>query len=114
MRPPKIAAHHFLHHMRKRRPHSKGKWLPTLPAKLKCKMTEEPDLAEGWGIHIIEGLNKTLVCMLAFLLTVLTMVIGVSLSIWKGQSVNYVQLFLNALAITPSFLTFVYFWQLDQ
>ena len=100
--------------MEKRRRHSEAKWLPILPAKLNCRMTEENEnLPEGWGVHIIEGLNKRLAYMAFFCLTVVTLAIGVSLSIWKGEKVNYGELCLTALGLISAFLTSACIWLLN-
>lgn len=73
-------------------------------------MTEGPDLAEGWAVHIIEGLNKTL----GFILAVTAVVIEVCLSNWKRQSFNWGQLYFGALAIAVSFLASAFYWQRDN
>ena len=109
-----MSKRNFLHHMRDGGSHPRKRWFPTLPAKLKRRLTDEKTLyPTGWGVHIIEGLNKTLAYMLLFGLTVVTLAIGVCLSIWKGEKVNYGQLCLTALGIIPSFLTSAYIWQLN-
>ena len=77
-------------------------------------MTEEPDLTEGWGVHIIEGLDKTLVWCLVFLFTVAAVVINVCLSKWEKQSVNWGQLYLGIVAIAVSFFTSAFYWQRDN
>ena len=77
-------------------------------------MTEErEDLPEGWGVHIVEGLNKRLACMLVFVTVIVIVVIGGCLSKWKQQSVNWEQPLLSAIAIAVSFLTSAYIWQLN-
>ena len=77
-------------------------------------MTEENEtLPEGWGVHIIEGLNTRLACMLVVFLMAVTVAIVVCLSKWRKQSVNWEQLCLGALAIAVSFLTAAIYWQLN-
>ena len=77
-------------------------------------MTEEAaDLPMGWGVHIIEGLNKPLVSWIFWLLTLILFVTGVSWSIWKQHGVGVVQFCFAVFALAASFLTSKYYEQRD-
>jgi hypothetical protein len=100
--------------MRSKRPHPRPTWLPTLPKKLKCRMDEEEsDLPMGWGIHIIEGLNKPLVSWLLWVTTLVVFGLSVFWSIWKQNGVGVGPLALGILTLSGMFLTSKFYEQLD-
>lgn len=73
LRPPPIPANIFLHHLSKPGKHPKLLWGNRIPQKLHNSILQAQtpnDLVTGWGVHIIEGLNKTsvLLCSLVGLL----------------------------------------------
>lgn len=73
LKPPPIPASIFLHHLSNPGPHKNLRWGNRIPQKLHRSILQiqTPDnLVIGWGVHIIEGLNKfiVLMCTLAGLL----------------------------------------------
>ena len=71
LKPPPIPANIFLHHLANPGPHKRLVWGNRMPQKLDNSILQSqcPDdgLVTGWGVHIIEGLNKSilLLCTLA-------------------------------------------------
>jgi hypothetical protein len=68
LKPPPIPANIFLHHLSNPGPHKKLLWGKRMPQKLHNSILQIPtpdDLVTGWGVHIIEGLNKYTVFMCA-------------------------------------------------
>jgi hypothetical protein len=50
------------------KPHLDRFWLDCFPKKLKSELRYEPgNMATGWGIHIAEGPNWTVICWLTLL-----------------------------------------------
>lgn len=74
---------------------------------------EEAELPIGWGVHVIEGLNKPLVSWLFWLLTLIVFVVSVFWSVWKQQGVGVGPLCLSVLALAVSFLTSKFYEQRD-
>jgi hypothetical protein len=73
LKPPPIPANIFLHHLSNPGPHRRLLWGNRIPQKLHGSILQVQAgdrLVVGWGVHIIEGLNKTtvLLCTLAGLL----------------------------------------------
>jgi len=73
LRPPPIPANIFLHHLANPGPHRRLRWGGRIPQKLDSSIHQTPDpdtLVMGWGVHIIEGLNRfnILLCALVGLL----------------------------------------------
>lgn len=74
LKPPPIPAHIFLHHLSNPRPHKKLLWSNRIPQKLDNSILQiqsaDDKLVTGWGVHVIEGLNRSavLLCTLAGLL----------------------------------------------
>ncbi|SPO06948.1 uncharacterized protein DNG_09642, partial [Cephalotrichum gorgonifer] len=69
LRPPPIPANIFLHHLSNPGPHKSLLWGNRMPQKVDRSIfqTYPPDDTPviGWGVHIIEGLNRTTVLMCA-------------------------------------------------
>lgn len=74
LQPPPIPANIFLHHLANPGPHRRLRWGGRIPQKLDSSIhqtLQDPDkLVIGWGVHIIEGLNRfnILICALVGLL----------------------------------------------
>lgn len=74
---------------------------------------EDGPLPMGWGIHIIEGLNKAFISRM-FWFTVLAVIVpSVSWSIYKQEGVGVGPLVLSILALVGSFLTSKFYEQVD-
>jgi hypothetical protein len=61
LRPPPIPANTFLRHLSNPGPHKNLLWGNRIPQKLHRSILQiqAPDnLVIGWGVHVIEGLNK--------------------------------------------------------
>ena len=85
-----------------------------MPKKLERKMEEEESqLPMGWGIHVIEGLNKSLVSWLFWIVTTAIFVPGITWSIWKQKGVAVAPLAMGVLGIFVSFLTSEFYKQLE-
>jgi hypothetical protein len=67
--PLPIPTEAFLHYLSKPDPHKRLSWGKRIPQKLGSSILLQPpdDLVIGWGLHIIEALNKVtvLLCVLA-------------------------------------------------
>ena len=75
---------------------------------------EQAELPEGWGVHIIEELNRPLVSWLFWLLTLILFVAGVFWSIYKQQGVGVGPLCFSVLVLAASFLTSKFYEQRDK
>ena len=85
-----------------------------MPKKLKLAMAEEESqLPVGWGIHVIEGLNKSLVSWLFWMVTSAVFVAGIAWSILKQKGVSVAPLSVGILGVFVSFITSEYYKQSD-
>jgi hypothetical protein len=82
--PPPIDARTFLHYFWKHRDHAESTrkcYVERLPKKLGHSLLSEFDLDElrrGWGIHIIEGLNKPLISWTIFVIILLSLAVSLA------------------------------------
>ena len=112
--PPPINAEVFLHYMNAPEGHRQARWLPRLPKKLQRSMADEAlDLPMGWGVLVVEGLDKTVATRILWITVSLVFTLGTAWSIYKQQSVNVAALTLAFLTIAASFVTSKVFEQLD-
>ncbi len=96
------------------RDHPRAIWLPRLPKKLRRSMADEDaPLPMGWGIHIIEGINKALVSKIFWLTVLAVFVVSTFWTIWKQKGVSMGPLALSILALVGSFLTSKFYEQID-
>ena len=85
-----------------------------MPKKLGRKMEEEgSQLPVGWGIHVIEGLNKSLVSWLFWIVTTAVFVAGIIWSIWKQKGVAVAPLAMGVLGFFVPFLTSEFYKQME-
>ena len=104
--PPPISAETFLHYLRAKKAHREARWLKRIVKKLDKSMTEEAtDMPIGWGILIVEGLNRRVAARILWLSVFAVFAAGTMWSVWKqnGQSVG--SFALAALALAGSFIT---------
>ena len=72
---------------------------------------EQSQLPMGWGVHILEGLNKSLVSWLFCIVISVVITAGAAWSCYKQKGVSVASLCLGVLAIFASFVTSEYFKQ---
>jgi hypothetical protein len=112
--PPPINAEVFLHYMNAPEGHRQARWLPRLPKKLERSMADEGlDLPMGWGVLVVEGLNKTVAARILAITVLLVFIFGTVWSIYQHQSVNVGALALATLTVAAAFITSKIFEQLD-
>lgn len=94
------------------------KWLSRLPKKLDRKleevrrMTPTDDDVLGWGILVVEGLNKALVTLLTFLLLLFSGFITIVFSIWRDDVSGGFAIGAYIVALWAALITALYFqWQ---
>ena len=93
-------------------------WLNRLPKKLDRKLedvrrvTPTDDDVLGWGILVIEGLNKALVTLLTFLVLLFSGFISVIYSIWRNDVSGGFAIGAYIVALWAALITALYFqWQ---
>jgi hypothetical protein len=74
---------------------------------------EALDLPMGWGVLVVEGLNKTVAARILWIVVLVVFTLGTGWSIWKQQGVSVAALTLGVLALAGSFITSKIFEQLD-
>jgi hypothetical protein len=75
-------------------------------------VTPTDDDVLGWGILIIEGLNKALVTLLTFLLLLLSGIISVGYSIWRNDVSGGFAIGAYIVTLWAALITALYFqWQ---
>lgn len=78
--PPPIDSRTFLHHFWKHKKHSKStsaRYVGRLPKKLGESLLSylrEAEQREGWGIHIIEGPNKPVICCVLLIVLMMSFI----------------------------------------
>jgi hypothetical protein len=94
------------------------KWLNRLPKELDRKLegvrrvTPTDDDVLGWGIFVIEGLNKALVTLLTFLVFLFSGFISVGYSIWRNDVSGGFAIGAYIVALWAALITALYFqWQ---
>jgi len=94
------------------------KWLSRLPKKLDRKleevrrMTPTDDDVLGWGILVVEGLNKALVTLLTFSLLLFSGFITIVFSIWRDDVSGGFAIGVYIVALWAALITALYFqWQ---
>jgi hypothetical protein len=94
------------------------KWLSRLPKKLDRKLEEVrrmipmDDDVLGWGILVVEGLNKALVTLLTFLLLLFSGFITIAFSIWRDDVSGGFAIGAYIVALWAALITALYFqWQ---
>jgi hypothetical protein len=102
----------------KERSLQRTKWLSRLPKKLDRKLedvrrvTPTEDDVLGWGILVMEGLNKALVTLFTFLMLVLSGFVSVGYSIWKDDVSGGLAIGAYIVALWAALITALYFqWQ---
>ncbi|KAH6838570.1 hypothetical protein B0I37DRAFT_409119 [Chaetomium sp. MPI-CAGE-AT-0009] len=88
LRPPPIPANIFLHHLSKPGRHPKLVWGSRIPQKLDRSILQiqtPNDLVTGWGVHIIEGLNKTAVLLCSLVGLLISMIVAVVWAVVKDD-----------------------------
>ena len=85
-----------------------------MPKKLRRQMADEDAaLPVGWGIFVVEGLNKSLAAWILGISTFVVFALSTFWSIWKQKGISVGSLALAVLALVGSFLTSKFFEQLD-
>ena len=74
---------------------------------------EDSPLPTGWGIYIIEGLNKALVSIIFWLIALVVFVPGAIWAVLRDRGLGASQLALTILALVGSFLTSKFYEQVD-
>ena len=118
---PPISADAFLHYWQchsRERSLQRTKWLNRLPKKLDRKLEDvrrvrpTDDDVLGWGILVIEGLNKALVTLLTFLVLLFSGFISVGYSIWRNDVSGGFAIGAYIVALWAALITALYFqWQ---
>jgi hypothetical protein len=118
---PPISADAFLHYWQchsRERSLQKTKWLNRLPKKLDRKLedvrrtTPTDDDVLGWGILVIEGLNKAFVTLLTFFFLLFSGFISVAYSIWRSDVSSGFAVGAYTVALWAALITALYFqWQ---
>ncbi|KAG8529066.1 uncharacterized protein KY384_005701 [Bacidia gigantensis] len=114
--PPPIPPDAFFHHFwSDEKLHRRAIWLRRMPKKLGHDIRSEPlDLPVGWGILIIEGLNKKKASWILFSAMAVVFILGTFWSIYKQQGVSISILALMVLSLVGSLLTSEFFAQLGE
>ena len=90
-------------------------WFPRITHKLSRPMAEETTvLPAGWGIHIVEGPNRSLIAWILFLVTGLIFIGGTAIAVGTKQYMSFGSFLFSILALASSFITSKYFEQKDK
>jgi len=118
---PPISANSFLHYWQchsKEKSLQKTKWLNRLPRKLNKKLedlrraTPTEDNVLGWGILVIEGINKALITLLTLVMVLVSGFIAVSYSIGKDDVSGGFAIGAYIVALWAALVMALYFqWQ---
>jgi hypothetical protein len=88
LKPPPIPANIFLHHLSNPGPHRRLLWGNRIPQKLHGSILQvqaADTLVVGWGVHIIEGLNRVTVLLCALAGLVVSGIVSVAWAITRDD-----------------------------
>jgi len=113
---PKIPCHTFVDLMTSSATESRRQiWLPRIAQKLERSITYEPRvLPEGWGVHIIEGPNRSRISWIIFTITAILFVASTIVSVITKQYLSIPSLVLGVLTLVCSFITSKYLEQKNR
>ena len=75
---------------------------------------EETPLPIGWGIHIIEGLNKVFISPIFWITVFAVFALSTTWSVLKQNAVSVGPTAISILALLGSFLTSKFYEQIDS
>jgi hypothetical protein len=121
---PKLVmpAHVFLHFLHKARwpvwgEHTESIWLRRLPKKLTDSLVSQqlrPDLVFGWGAHILEGPNHSVLALFLALLVAATFTTTMAVYGLAGTQEQAFGVGSYLLAVVACFMAAVYFRLMDK
>lgn len=90
-------------------------WFPRITHKLNRPMAEEMAvLPPGWGIHIIEGPDRSRIGWIIFVITAVVFIASAVVAVVTKQYMSFGSFLFSILALAASFLTSKYFEQKAQ
>ncbi|KAK0717437.1 hypothetical protein B0T26DRAFT_775806, partial [Lasiosphaeria miniovina] len=88
LKPPPVPANIFLHHLSHQAGHRRLLWGNRIPQKLHQSILQggsSNDLVVGWGVHIVEGLNKVTILAAMLVALLASGVISVTYAVARGD-----------------------------